>query len=105
MKAFLYIMLVLGTLVPLYFFANHFWLNGFSLSAAVGGLFANPIASGFTADVLLSILVFLVWTFYEYRQQKGKWLLLLLASCLVGLSLSLPIYLLYKLHDINAKKA
>ncbi|WP_353954275.1 DUF2834 domain-containing protein [Brevundimonas diminuta] len=57
----------------------------------------SPISrhsSGFSADVLISIAVFLVWSWRDAsRNHVSRWWLVLPASCLVGLSLSLPLYL------------
>jgi len=60
MRVFLLIMLFLGTLVPCALFVEYFSTNEFSIPNIVTSLFPNPLVSGFTADILISILVFLV---------------------------------------------
>ena len=101
MRIFLYLMIFSGGAVPLFFFALYFSSTGFYPVHIFNSLFGNSLTSGFTLDLFLSIFVFLVWTFVEFKNDLKKWLILLLASCCVGLSLSLPIYLLFK-H--NAKE-
>ena len=96
MRIFLYIMMFLGSVVPIFFFAQYFIQTSFSIENIFGSLFHNPLMSGFTLDILLSIFLFLVWTFVEYKDDLKRWYLLLITSCLVGLSFSLPIYLLMK---------
>ena len=57
-------------------------------------LFANGMAGGFSADVLMSIVIFLVWSFRD-AQKEGirNWWVVIPACLLAGLSLGLPIYL------------
>jgi len=94
-------MIIIGGLVPLFLFFNYFSENGFSGTDIVISLFGNPLMSGFTLDIIISIFIFLVWTFFQFKENLRKWFLLLLTSCLVGLSLSLPIYLLLRLNNKN----
>jgi hypothetical protein len=101
MKLFLYLMILIGGLIPLILFFNYFSEYGFSGTDIVMSLFGNPLMSGFTADILISIFIFLVWTFFEFKENLRYWFLLLFTSCLVGLSLSLPIYLLIRLTNKN----
>ena len=103
MRIYLVLMLIFGSVIPLAYFALYFLDNGFSLYHILTSIFPNPLASGFSVDVLLSIFVFLVWTFIEMRHERMKWLVLLLASCCIGLSASLPIYLLFKLNRKEEK--
>lgn len=94
LRAFYLIMCVIGTVIPWAFFGSFFAANGFDVPLFVRGLFANGAAGGFSADVMISIAVFWVWSFHDSRQ-KGlrQWWLVLPAGSLVGLSLALPLYL------------
>ena len=67
MRTFLIGAAILGTVIPLYFFVLHFAEFGFSPVHILLNLFANNVGSGFTADILISIGVFLAWTFVEYK--------------------------------------
>ena len=94
MRTFYLVMAVLGTVVPWIFFGQFFAAHGFAPWSFVAGLFANGAAGGFVADVLISIVVFWVWSFADARRLGiGLWWLVLPAGCLVGLSLALPLYL------------
>lgn len=94
MRWFYLVMMVVGTVVPWALFGGFFAAEGLDVPLFVRSLFPNGAAAGFTADVLLSIAVFLVWSWSD-AQRVGvrRWWLVLLATCLVGLSLSLPLYL------------
>lgn len=87
-------MAVVGTVVPWWFFGSFFTLNGFDIPLFLHSLFANGAAGGFSADVLITIVVFWVWS---WRDAAGngvaRWWLVLPASFFVGLSLALPLYL------------
>ena len=96
MKVFLAIMAMIGAIVPMVFFARYFSAYEFSISHIFSTLFANPLNGGFTADLLISAFIFLVWTLYDLRDEINRWFILLIATCIVGLSLSLPLYLLFK---------
>ena len=85
---------IVGTVVPWAFFGSFFWQNGIDIPAFLGGLFANGAAAGFSADVLISILVFWIWSFVDARRLGiRRWWIVLPFGCTVGLSLGLPAYL------------
>lgn len=94
MRGFYLVMAVIGTLVPWAFFGSFFAANGLDVPSFLAGLFANGAAGGFSADVLISIAVFWVWSWRDARQHGiGRWWWVLPSGCLVGLSLALPLYL------------
>ena len=85
---------VVGTLVPWAFFGSFFATNGLAPISFVKGLFANGAAAGFSTDVLISIAVFWLWSFYDAKREDIRnWWLVLPAGFTVGLSLALPLYL------------
>ena len=93
-------MAIIGTVVPWLFFAGFFATEGLNIPLFVQSLFVNGAAGGFSADVLISILVFMVWAIVDARQNQVKrWWLILPATFLVGLSLSLPLYLYLRCDD------
>lgn len=89
---------IVGTIVPWLFFGGYFAgsqvsTGGVSIAGFVGALFANGAAGGFSADVLISIPVFWVWSWHDARRHSiGRWWLVLPAGCVVGLSLAMPLY-------------
>lgn len=93
-KRFYLLAAVLGTLLPWLFFASFFRHHGADIPFFARSLFVNGAAGGFSVDVLLSIAIFLFWSWHDAKQRQLRyWWLVLPASCLVGLSLALPLYL------------
>ena len=93
-KTFYLICAVIGTVVPWLLFASFFAQEGVNIPLFIQSLFVNGAAGGFAADVLISILVFWVWSYADARQNGVKnWWLVLPACFMVGLSLALPLYL------------
>lgn len=91
----LYLLFALvGTLVPWWFFGGFFAANGVDVALFVSTLFVNGAAGGFSADVLISIAVFLYWVWQDGKVHTvpHRWLILP-ALFAVGLSLALPLYL------------
>jgi hypothetical protein len=94
LKTFYLVCAIIGTLIPWLFFGNFFATQGVNVPQFVSSLFVNGAAGGFSADVLISLLVFWVWSYNDSRQNHiRRWWLVLPASLTVGLSLSLPLYL------------
>lgn len=94
LKRFYLVFAVLGTIIPWLFFGNFFASAGIDIPLFVRSLFVNGAAGGFSADVLISILVFLIWSYTDAKSNHvSRWWLVLPASFTVGLSLALPLYL------------
>ena len=94
LRLFYLVMAVLGTIVPWWLFGQFFVKEGVNIPLFVQGVFVNGAAGGFTVDVLLSIVVFLVWATGDAQKNKVvRWWLIFPASFTVGLSLALPLYL------------
>lgn len=88
---------VVGTIVPWVFFIAFFAEHGLDLPFFVRSVFDNAAAAGFAADIIISIVVFLIWSWRDARARGiARWWLVLPATCLVGLSLSLPLYLYFR---------
>lgn len=88
----LYLVLaVAGAVVPYLFFFQFFGSVGLDLPAFVGALFANGAAAGFTADLLITSLVFWIYLFSR-REGPSPWPFIAL-NLLIGLSCALPAYL------------
>ncbi|MET3927654.1 DUF2834 domain-containing protein [Devosia sp. 2618] len=84
---------VLGTVVPWLFFGSFFSQNGPDIPLFLQSLFVNGAAGGFSADVLISIAVFWLWSWRDAaKHDVARWWLVLPASFFVGLSLALPLY-------------
>lgn len=90
MKTVYLALAIIGAVVPYVFFIEHFALAGPGLDAFVGGLFANGAAGGFSADLLISSLVF--WVYLINRKVERTWVYMLV-NLTIGLSCALPLYL------------
>lgn len=87
-KNFYLAMALLGTVIPWFFFGSFFAGAGFDVPLFVQSVIGNKPAAGFTAVVLW------VWSYTDARQKGVRyWWVVLPATCLVGVSLSLPLYL------------
>ena len=85
---------ILGAVVPYFFFFQHIGESGMSLPAFMAAVFANPAASGFTADLLLSSFVFWAFMFHRNRYAHGPSPIgFILLNLFIGLSCALPAYL------------
>lgn len=94
MKALYLAAAVVGAIVPYIFFFQHIGSSGFGLAAFVSAVFANPAASGFAADLLLSSFLFWVFMFHRNRFSHGPNPYGFIAlNLLIGLSCALPAYL------------
>lgn len=84
---------LLGAVIPVLFFADFAADSGFDLVAFVQALFVNGAAGGFTADLLISSIVFWVYMVAERRQDGPKPGLFIALNLCIGLSCALPAYL------------
>ena len=95
MKNVYLVLAVLGTVVPYYFFLQHMGPQGMALGAFVTDAFANPVASGFTSDLLISSLVFWIYMFSAGKDAPKPWAFIAM-NLLIGLSCALPAYLYWR---------
>ncbi|MEC9342683.1 MAG: DUF2834 domain-containing protein [Pseudomonadota bacterium] len=88
---------IVGTVVPWMFFSRFIGENGLDLVGFVAQPFAANASAGFAADLIISAIVFLVWSSADARQRRVRnWWITIPAVALVGLSLALPLYLLMR---------
>lgn len=91
---------IIGTIAPWLFFISFFALHGPDIPLFLRSLFVNGAAGGFSADVLISIVVFWIWSWRDAaRHSVTRWWLILPASFFVGLSLALPLYFYLRERD------
>lgn len=96
-KHFYLIAAIIGTILPWLLFGSFFAASGVNIPLFLKSLYANGAAGGFSTDVLISILVFWIWSFRDARSNSIKnWWLVIPAGSLVGLSLALPLYLYFR---------
>ncbi len=84
----------MGAVLPYGFFVQHFSSEGVSLTGFAAALFVNPAAGGFTADLLITSLVFWIFVFHQRSREKGPHpILFIVLNLLIGLSCAFPAYL------------
>jgi len=88
---------IVGSVLPYVFFVQHFSAAGPGAVAFLAAAFATPVASGFTADLVISSLVFWTYMFAAGEDAPRPWVFIAL-NCLIGLSSALPAYLYWTLH-------
>ena len=94
--------MVLGTVLPWWFFGSFFTDNGFNLLIFFKALAINDAIKGVTTDITLSSALFWLWAYNDAKQLKIKnWWLVIPSTLLIGLSLALPLY--FYLREINNK--
>ncbi len=94
MKMLYLVLAIVGAVLPYAFFIQHFSSEGIGLSGFVAALFANPAAGGFTADLLVTSVVFWIFMFHQRSRDKGPQpIIFILLNLLIGLSCALPAYL------------
>lgn len=99
-RTFFLAMAVIGTVVPWLFFGSFFTQHGPDIPLFLQSLFVNGAAGGFSVDVIVSIVVFWVWSWRDAAKNNvAHWWLIFPASFSVGLSLALPLYLYLRERD------
>lgn len=97
MKRWYLFLAVIGFIVPYYFFARFLTAHGLDLPLLLNYLFANPISAFFAVDLIITALVFLVFSRQEaQRYQMSNWWAYVLATVLIGPSFAFPIFLYFR---------
>jgi len=85
---------ILGAVVPYYFFFQHFAASGVGPGDFISAVFANPAASGFASDLLITSCLFWIVRFRERARGRGPSPgVFIVLNPLVGLSCAVPAYL------------
>ena len=93
-RTFYLVMMVVGTVGPWFYFAQFFADTGLGMGGFIAALFVNDASGGATVDLVLSSLVFWVWSFADARGRGVRhWWIVVPANLAIGLSLALPLYL------------
>jgi len=93
-RAHVYLLLAIaGAVVPYLFFFD-FFRSGSAAGSFVGALFANGAAGGFTADLLITSVVFWILLAAEARTSgvRRPWTLIAV-NLFIGLSCAFPLFL------------
>ena len=94
MKRVYLVLAIVGAIIPYVFFAQHFAAAGFGPVEFVKALFVNSAAGGFTADLLITSLVFWIAMYQRRRAGTGPGpALFVILNLTIGLSCAFPAYL------------
>lgn len=86
-------LMVLGSLIPLYYLAQFVMDYGLDIKLLIEQLFVNDISSFFGLDVIISALVTVVFVIFESKRLKIKNGIYSLFGMLIGVSFCLPLFL------------
>ena len=94
MKHVYVILAIVGAILPYVFLTQFFIHEGLQLTGFLSALFANPLASGFTSDLLFTSFVFWIMMIHEQKHGDGPSPFGFIGlNVTVGLSCTLPAYL------------
>lgn len=98
---YLYLALaILGGVVPYLFFFQFIGSFGLDLPGFISALFVNGAAGGFSADLLITSLVFWIYMFQQHKNSnEPKPILFIILNLAIGLSCALPAYLFVRERD------
>lgn len=87
----------LGLVLPYVYFVSFLLENGLDLGLFVEQMFANPIASFFALDVIVSSLVLWIFIFSEGRKlgMVNLWVYVV-CNLTVGVSFALPLFIYFR---------
>ncbi|RXR07256.1 DUF2834 domain-containing protein [Pseudoxanthomonas composti] len=102
----LYLLLFfVGSLIPLLWFWPWLALHGLDVQGLIRELFATRVAGFFGLDVLCSALALLAFVVSENRRQRiAGSSLALLATCCIGVSAGLPLFLYLRQRTLDANR-
>lgn len=96
---------LLGTALPLSFFARFLAAHGPDPRLFLAQLFANNVSAFFGTDVIISAAALLVFVYSEGRRRGMKNLWAYVAcTLLVGVSLGLPLFLFFRERRLAAER-
>lgn len=87
----------LGLVLPYTYFISFLLEHGLDLGLFIEQMFANPIASFFAVDVIISSLVLWIFIFSEGRRlgMRNLWLYAV-CNLIVGVSFVLPLFFYFR---------
>ena len=104
MKIFYLLTAILGAVLPLSQFLPFLKTHGLDLSLFFTYLFSNGVSGFFGMDVIVSSVVLWVFVFTEGRRlgMRRLWLYVI-CNLMVGVSLALPLFLLFRERALASK--
>ncbi|WP_407494723.1 DUF2834 domain-containing protein [Pseudooceanicola sp. MF1-13] len=90
-----------GAVHPMYYFVSWFGENGFDGAALVAAWTANDAVMGLSLDLVIAAIALILWILAEVAVRRN-WVALLAipATCLIGVSCGLPLYLFLRTRAV-----
>ncbi len=105
MKYVYMLLMVLGTVIPWYYFSQALFVEGLSFSEFVAAWSATNSAAGVLADLSITGLAAVIFAVVDAQRNNIKrWWLMIPAIFLVGFSLAIPLYLFLRESQMEARK-
>lgn len=98
-KSLYLLLVIIGSVAPWSLLLKFFIHNGFSVSLLIEKAFVNYSSTVFVIDLLICILTFLCFSFFELKRlglSRSRLLIYVAATFGVGLSCSLPLFLYFR---------
>jgi hypothetical protein len=99
MKQVYLILAVIGFIAPNIFVYQESVENGNILlwtdpASTIAGMYANTISTAFVVDLLVVVLVFFIWTYFESKKfhMKNTWIIWIL-TMMFGMAGTFPLFL------------
>ncbi len=94
MKRLYLVLAILGFVLPYYSFVSFLVENGLDLPLLFDQLFVNQISTFFAVDLIITAIVFLLFSYREaQRAQMRNWWVYAVATLFVGPSFAFPLFL------------
>ena len=104
MKIFYLLAAILGAVLPLSQLVPFLETHGLDLKLFFAYLFSNSVSGFFGMDVIVSSVVLWIFVFSEGRRlgMRNLWIYIV-CNLLVGVSLALPLFLLFRERTLASK--
>lgn len=105
MKIFYLLAAILGAVLPLSQFIPFLTTHGLDLSLFFTYLFSNGVSGFFGMDVIVSSVVLWIFVFAEGRRlgMRRLWIYVI-CNLMVGVSLALPLFLLFRERALDSQR-
>ena len=105
MKILYLIAAILGAVLPLSQFIPFLTTHGLDLSLFFTYLFSNGVSGFFGMDVIVSSVVLWIFVFSEGRRlgMRRLWIYVI-CNLMVGVSLALPLFLLFRERTLDSQR-
>ena len=105
-KSLYLLLVIIGSVAPWSLLVKFFMLNGFSVSLLIEKAFVNYSSTVFVVDLLICILTFFCFAFFELKRlglSSSKLFIYIATTFGVGLSCSLPLFLYFREGVLESK--